>query len=310
MNAMHVTSRRLSRADIEIIDAIVQRRSVTQAAKTLHRSQSAVSHHLSGLEDRLGTPLFDRAGRQIVPTAAGMELAKHAQLLLRQFAQAEAVFNGASRCLIRIGTECFTSYHWLPTALRRWRQTNPGLEVQIIMEATQRPVPALLGGEVDLVLVHSADIHPQVESASLFKDELVLIAPADHRLASQPCVELKALGKERLILHSTAEGRNPFLDVTLAAHGIRPREIWKVQLTDVILELVGAGEGISVLARWLVQPNLAGRSLKMVRLGKRGVYRRWRLLARRGGEHAKSLPIYAKQLVEGLENDGTILTSR
>ena len=62
-------------------------------------------------------------------------------------------------------------------------------------------------------------------------------------------VELKELAQERLILHCLADGRNQFLDTTLAAEGVTPRGIWRVQLTDVILELVRAGEGISVLAR-------------------------------------------------------------
>jgi LysR family transcriptional regulator for metE and metH len=307
MKLLHAPGQRLSRSDVEIVHAIAQNQSVTAAATNLHLSQSAVSHRLGSLERRLGRSLFDRAGKRMVLTAAGSELAKHAQQLLRQFERVEsAAFAAATRSLIRIGTECFTSYHWLPAALNLWRRTDPNIDVQIIMEATQRPVPALLQGEVDLVLVYSPENHPQLAAAQLFRDELVLIVPAEHRLASAAFVELKELAQERLILHSLADGRNPFLDATLAAEGVTPRGIWRVQLTDVILELVRAGEGISVLARWLVEPHLKHRSLKMVRLGKRGVHRTWRLLARRGSEYAKSLPIYAKQLVEGLNQSRMI----
>jgi LysR family transcriptional regulator for metE and metH len=75
--------------DLRLVQAIAESGGATRAARQLHLSQSAVSHQLRGLEQRLGLELFRREGRRLVITAAGQKLVDLAHQVLAPLLQAE-----------------------------------------------------------------------------------------------------------------------------------------------------------------------------------------------------------------------------
>src|SRR5437764_3059110 len=107
----------LESRDLRLVRAIVDAGGVTGAGKLLHLSQSAVSHQLAELERRLGAALFARVGRRMVATAAGERLAGASRPLLDELARLGAELarpTAAARRKLRLATECYTCYHWLP----------------------------------------------------------------------------------------------------------------------------------------------------------------------------------------------------
>src|SRR5438445_9686321 len=107
---------------LKLVRAIADARGVTRAAGTLFLSQSACSHQLLALERDLGTRLFDRVGKKMVPTAAGARLVASARRVLDDLVDLERAVTGAAaaRIPLRITSSCFTSYRWLPVALRHF----------------------------------------------------------------------------------------------------------------------------------------------------------------------------------------------
>ena len=75
---------------LRLVAEIARAESVTRAADRLHVTQSAVSHQLRDIETRLGTPLFVRSGRRMLPTAAGKHMVEAAARVLADIARAEA----------------------------------------------------------------------------------------------------------------------------------------------------------------------------------------------------------------------------
>src|SRR4051812_30315365 len=86
---IHVTSGSLETRDLRLVRAIAESGGATQAGKQLHLSQSAVSHQLRGLEQRLGLELFRRQGRRLLITNAGQRLVEAAQQVLLPLQQLE-----------------------------------------------------------------------------------------------------------------------------------------------------------------------------------------------------------------------------
>src|SRR4051812_27021117 len=102
---------------LQMMTAIAAAGSATKAAASLHLPQSAVSHQLRGIEERLGTPLFLRVGKRMVVTAAGERVLATARRVLQEIESAEEDVKrqrdgGAS--LLRVCAQCNTGYHWLP----------------------------------------------------------------------------------------------------------------------------------------------------------------------------------------------------
>src|SRR5262245_70204 len=134
---------------LKLVRAIVADGGVTRAAARLHLSQPALSRQLADLEARLGAPLFSRVGRRMVATRAAERLIQTAETVLGELARAEEEVRGLdprSCGVIRLSTECYTAYHWLPRALEGFARLFPRVDVRIVVEATRRPLEALFDG--------------------------------------------------------------------------------------------------------------------------------------------------------------------
>src|SRR5688500_17231840 len=109
----------LEARDLRLVRAIAETGGATRAARHLHLSQSAISHQLRGLEHRLGLPLFRREGRKLVITSAGQRLVELWHQVLGSLLQVELELKRGrleERRKLRVATQCYTAYHWLPRA--------------------------------------------------------------------------------------------------------------------------------------------------------------------------------------------------
>ena len=126
---------------LRLLRALLQHRTLTRAASALALSQSALSRQLLELEDALGRPLFLRSHRAMLPTEAGRELTVLAGALLAELDAAETRVRQAPEepPPLRVATECYTCYRWLPGVLRELRLAHPRHRVAISVEATRDP---------------------------------------------------------------------------------------------------------------------------------------------------------------------------
>src|SRR6266550_3592174 len=178
--------------------------------------------------------------------------------------------------ILRVSTECYTCYHWLPGVLPRFARRFPQVDVQIVAEATHHPVPALLDGRIDLAIVSNDDHDDRLAYVPLFTDELVALLRPDHPLSDQPFLTAADFADQHLFVYLLPPGENDVFTMLLGPSGVAPRRVSAIQLTEAILELVKGGAGIAVLARWAVAPHLKTGELRAVRLTRRGLERRWR----------------------------------
>src|SRR6185295_10871966 len=166
---------------LQLVAAVAEMGSLTRAGDRLHLTQSALSHQLRGIESRLGAALFLRVGKRLVLTPAGERLLASAKDILERLAQAEEDIRRMGKehaGVLRITTECYTCYHWLPPLLMRYRRKFPRVEVR-------------------------------------FDDEVVLIAARDHRFAQQAHVKLSELRDETFYIYPPREESRVLQEVLL-----------------------------------------------------------------------------------------------
>lgn len=287
----------LDSRQLRLLIAIVDAGGMTRAARVLHLSQSALSHQLRAIETALGVPVFLRLRRRLVLTDAGRTLVERARPILASLDALAEELDGHSageRGRLRIATECYTCYEWLPPLLRRFHDRHAGIEVGIVAEATQDPVAALVAGDIDLAIVTRVPEAAGVECRSLFEDELLLVVPAGHRLARARFVRPADLARERLLLYSPP-AENFFYRDFFARGPHQPGRVDVIRLTEAMLSMVRAGLGVTVAAGWAVEPELASGRLAGVRLGARGFRRSWLAALRRGRGGAQ--PAYVEEFV-------------
>jgi LysR family transcriptional regulator, regulator for metE and metH len=273
---------------LQLVDAIAETGTVTAAALRLHVTQSALSHQLREIESRLDVKLFDRLGRRMVLTPAGARVRESARAILQDLVRAEQDIRTLNHDggTIRLCTQCNTGYHWLPPLLKQFQAKHPAVDVQICVDATPRPLEALLAGEIDLAIMTSPVRDRRVSAIELFRDELVAIVSNEHPWASAAWVRPSAFANEHLFIYSANRADSYTFRYILVPAGVEPARVSEVPLTEAIVELVKAKLGVGVVARWAVSPALEAGELKAVSITKDGVFRTWTALMRR--HHATS----------------------
>jgi LysR family transcriptional regulator for metE and metH len=287
---------------LHMIAAVAEHGTLTRASHELNLTQSAISHQLITLEARLRTSLFHRLGRRMVLTNAGTRVLTAAQRTLGELRAAEEELGrlaAGQTGLLRVSTECYTSYHWMPRVMRSFGARVPSVEVQIVADATGDPIAALHDGRIDLAVMMNRHVGTHLRAYPLFTDELVLVTAKDHPFATRRFVELSDLASEHLLTYSPLASRSSFMGQLLAESGIKPRRESTIQLTEAIVELVESGLGVAVLARWAIAPRLATGSLAAIRVTAAGIRRQWYAVTLRrsaAGSHARE---FAALLAQG-----------
>ena len=264
--------------DLQMVAAIAASGSVTRAAGDLHRTQSAISHQLRAIEERLGTALFLRVGKRMVMTAAGERVLAAARRVLEDIATTEEdVRRLATRQtgVLRVCAQCNTGYHWLPPLVDVFRRRFPAIDVSLAVECTLRPLDALLEGRLDVAIVTQSVDHDQIRVRPLFEDEHAAIVPPDHPFSKRPFVRPEDFASERLLLYSSSPDDSFTIQRILRPAGVTPERVSFVMLTEAILEMVKAGLGISVMQTWAVEPSLRAGEIRAIPITAGGIRRQW-----------------------------------
>jgi LysR family transcriptional regulator, regulator for metE and metH len=258
-----------------LVLAIAEEGTLVAASRRLHLTPSALSHQLRNAEESLGVVLFERRHRRLRPTPAGEQLIASARAVLAEVTRAEtSARSPVRRRILRLSTGCYTAYPWLAPALVRLAGSDAGLEVQVVLEATSRPLEALLAGELDLALTSEEPRHPRLVDVPLFEDELRLLVARSHPLAAREFVQPEDLGPERLLTYDLPREQLEVFQRFLWPAGVEPARTERVPLTETTLALVTAGFGVATLATWALPGSR--REFRSLRLGPRGLLRTWR----------------------------------
>lgn len=293
---------------LKLIEAIAETGSITKAGNRLYLTQSALSHQLRDAEEKLGVALFVRLNKKMLLTPAGERLLSSAQTVLGEMKRAEEDIRQIALSregILRISTECYTCYHWLPSLLKIFNREFPRIEVQIVVGATSDPLQALVDGKIDLALVSEHAKNGKLVYTPLFQDEFVVVMSTDHPLASRPYIKAEDFAREHLLVYTSVTETLVFQKV-LGPAGITPRQVSKVQLTEAILEMIKAGVGISVMARWAVAPQVEAGVVHVAPLTKKGLRRRWEAAMLKN----KAAPAYLREFVKLLADNSVLITEK
>jgi LysR family transcriptional regulator for metE and metH len=263
---------------LRLVAEVARAESVIGAADRLNVTQSAVSHQLSDLEHRLGTALFVRLGRRMLPTPAGRLLVEAAGNVLETISQVEHRVSQLARNIsgeLRVSAHCHTGYHWLPAIVDGLRRRYPTFEVRISPEFTLDPIAALLDGKLDLAIMNDDSDDRRLRCHELFDDEHVAVVPPSHPWAARGSVTPGELVSEQLYLYSRSIDDSFIVQKVLRPAGIPLQRVTYLQLTEGIIEMVKAGMGVSVLPRWSIVNVIASGEIKPLRITRHGVFRKW-----------------------------------
>jgi DNA-binding transcriptional LysR family regulator len=252
--------------------AVVERKSFSQAADRLGVTQPAVSLQIRALEERLGQRLFDRSGRRVEPTEAGLRLYRGAQRLLALEQQVlEDVAgdeDGELRGELAIGAATGPGATVVPVLLCEFQRENPEVRVELTISDTQSVIEAVARRELELGVVGATPRHRSVAYEPFFKDEVVLVCPPKHPFAGKT-ITIDDLRGAQLVLMQEGAGVRQVIEEELRKAGKRLRDLdvkLELGLQESVKSAVEAGYGFTFISRSAVESELADGSLATARV--------------------------------------------
>jgi len=257
---------------LRIFVAVAERQHLTQAANVLALTPSAVSASLRALEERYGTPLFDRVGRRIEVNAAGRIFLDEARATLARAAGAERVLvelAGLARGVLALQASQTIASYWLPPLLVRFRETHPQIDVRLDVGNTQSVADAVREGEAALGLVEGGIDDAALVAERIGQDHMAIVVAPGHPWARKRRLAAADLQAARWIMREPGSGTRSALEEMLAAQGVDLAAL-QVALTlpsnEAVRAAVMSAGFVAVLSELVAAPYIAAGLLAKVRV--------------------------------------------
>lgn len=256
----------LTLRQLRYFDALARQGHFGRAAEVCAVSQPALSMQIKELEESLGAPLFERSSRQVRLTGLGEDFAERVREILRSIDElgdmARAARDGLAGRL-RLGVIPTVAPYLLPAIIAELTRGNAVLDVRVRETVTQNLIEDLKDGRLDAAIVALPVSEPAFIETPLFTESFVLVRPSDQAHDRVPDPE--ALGEMRLLL---LEEGHCFRDQALSFCGLRstlPREILDASSLSTLVQMVGAGVGVTLIPEMAVEVETRSAEVAIAR---------------------------------------------
>ena len=275
---MHLTLKQL-----RIFEAVAEHRNYTQAAKSLFLTQPAVSMQIRQLEEEAGMALFERSGKEVRLTDAGLELLHHARLIHQQLEEAQqamAEMRGLKRGRLRL-TMASTANYFAPRLLAGFCRRHPGVRISLDVANRDGLIQALENNTSDIVIMGKPPERLPVRAEIFLDNPLVVIAPQGHPLAGRRRIPLSELARHPFIVRERGSGTRAAVERFLARHDVERPTGMEMNSSEAIKQAVQAGLGLGVVSLHTLEMELALQRLVVLDVEDFPIMRHWRMVYRR-----------------------------
>jgi LysR family hydrogen peroxide-inducible transcriptional activator len=251
---------------LRYFEALAQHRHFGRAAEACAISQPALSVQIRELEQTLGSGLFERGARQVALTDLGQEFALRVRDILRSVDElADLARSSQERPVgrLRIGVIPTIGPYLLPAIVGNLSRLHPGLDIHVRETLTQRLIEELTEGRLDTAIVALPVSEPTLAEVALFAEEFVLVRPGADE--GKPVPGPDALGEMKLLL---LEEGHCFRDQALSfckMPSARPRELLDGSSLSTLVQMVGAGIGVTLIPEMAVPVETRSAAVTVAR---------------------------------------------
>lgn len=230
----------------------------SEASKQLFITQSTLTQAVKQLESELGVALFDRNSHEVHLTEAGTELVAYARRTVTDADACLARMTDLAQMkggTLRVGvTHSFS----LMTAevVTAFCRLYPKIQIEIVYRRMEELLDMLCHHELDVVLSYKpTQTHKQVESVELFRDQLGVVMPQDHELASRASLTLADIAHYSFALPAKGLQARNVLEHLLATHDITLNTRVELNIATPLLRLVRKSKMLTILSCSSVATN-------------------------------------------------------
>ncbi len=290
--------------DFGQIEAFVQvaaHRSFSRAAEQLQLTQPSITARIQSLERELSEELFERGGRGVRLTDAGLAFLPYAERILQTLQEARDAVDEVRNVQLgslRLGSALTISTYVLPKILHTFRERYSGLEVVIRTGRSEQVLSMLLSDEVQVGLVRSLT-HPDVETVHLYDDEIVLVAYPSHNFAEERRATVEEAASQPIILFDRGSSYYGLIHNFFRQAGVVPNVSMELDSLEATKRMVEEGLGIALLPLVTIQRELeAGELVRVDLVDAAPIKRPISLIYRRHRKRPRTVQAFIDTLAE------------
>ncbi|MBS0586552.1 MAG: LysR family transcriptional regulator [Proteobacteria bacterium] len=295
----------IEHSHLKIIQALHANGTLTEAANALCLSQPALSHQIGYLEKKLGVALWEREGRSLRLTQAGLLLLETAQQVLPVLTQAEktlAAYGEGRQGILRIGVECYPCFEWLTGMIGQYMRQMPGIDVDIVQKFQFSGLEGLLNHHIDVLITPDLVRKDGIEYEVLAEYQLVLLAAPDHPLADLPLITPELLSKETLLTFPVPLERLDILTHFLTPAHLEPAKLKSIESLEIMLQMTALNRGVCVLPEWLADIKNKDLNLKKIQIGDQGLFQKLYLAMREADKEVTYIQKFIESKLNTVRN--------
>ncbi len=257
--------------------AVMRGGSVTAAADELVVTQPSVSAAVAALSRELGTPVTEREGRGIRPTAAGAAFAPFAADVIGLLeegrrAAREAAYLADRR--LRLAAVTTAAESFVPPLMRAFTARNPDVGLTLAVGNREQVLDLVLDHRADVAIGGRPPRDARIEATAVLPNEFVLITSPDDPNADGATVDAAELERRVWLLREPGSGTRAVNEEFLAATTLQPQTL-TLGSNGAIKQAARAGIGVSFISRAAVALELEHGLLAALPVRQRPATRRW-----------------------------------
>ncbi|MFD2561799.1 LysR family transcriptional regulator [Aquimarina rubra] len=288
-----------------LIKTIAEEGNIVNSSEKLFLTQSALSHQLRVIEERLGFKIFNRSRNKWKLSEEGEELYKLSIEILKSI---ESSFNTIKQLkevekgTIKLSTECSTFYQGIPKFIQKMGLLYPEIDIELT-DATHQSFTKLLSKDIDIAIVTSPSNSKELLSIKFYEDDVMALMSKEHRLASKNFIEASDFLDEHLIIQSF-----PLSTVSVYKHFLEPNSIDPIKITagihtEICLEMIEANMGIMCLPKWVLTPFKIPENVIFKQIGANSLKREHYLVLRKTDQNKKYINDFITNFTEDFSLD-------
>lgn len=285
-----------------LIKTIAEEGSIANSTERLFLTQSALSHQLRELEERLGFKVFERTRNKWELTQEGSELYKLANKLFsaidESLSNIQHIKEG-SKGSIKLSAECQSFFHTIPRFIQKMGILYPEIDIDITLGATQQTISQVLSDDIDIAIVTSKPASEELESIKVFEDEIFAVIHKENHLNSLDYLEASDFSDIHLLINSFPLEGVAVYEQFLKPNRIHPIKISAIPFTEITLSMIHANMGIMCAPKWQLTPFKLSKELMFKRISKNGLKRKHYLVVKMKHRNKK----YIHDFISSFEED-------
>ena len=250
----------------------------------MNLSQPSVSVRMRQLERDLGSKLFEQLGKKIALTEAGKLLVPYAGRVIAAMDDARNAIDelqGLARGSLRIGASTTPGMYLVPRTIAHFKKRYPKIEIHLAVKDTRQIEEGVIRNEFDFGFVGGHLAGDEVDVVPWLTDELILIVPIGHRLASKRRVKPQDLANEQFIFREQGSATRAVVAAHLRKCRIEAEAVMEMANPESVKKAVQNGLGIAFISAFAVESELKAKTLVAVKVQDLQIRRELKIVYRK-----------------------------